>query len=90
MSTVSLTLDEIFDLAKMTLLANGCDDETASILSNLIKNAEIVWYTNKNGEIKKQKMLIKLEIWWFESTKETNFKLRVKTTNRWIFKNVAK
>ena len=39
MSTVSLTLDEIFDLAK-TLLANGCDDETASILSDLIRNAE--------------------------------------------------
>ena len=40
MSTVSLTLDEIFDLAKKTLLANGCDEETASILSDLIKNAE--------------------------------------------------
>ena len=40
MSTVSLSLDEIFDLAKKTLLANGCDDETASILSDLIRNAE--------------------------------------------------
>nr|AIF00456.1 ureidoglycolate dehydrogenase [uncultured marine group II/III euryarchaeote KM3_133_F10] len=40
MSTVSLTLDEIFDLAKKTLLANGCDDETASILADLIRNAE--------------------------------------------------
>ena len=40
MTSVSLTLDEIFDLAKKTLLANGCDDETSSILSNLIKNAE--------------------------------------------------
>ena len=40
MSTVSLTLDEIFELAKKTLLANGCDDETASILSDLIRNAE--------------------------------------------------
>ena len=40
MSSVSLTLDEIFDLAKKTLLANGCDEETASILSDLIKNAE--------------------------------------------------
>ena len=40
MATVSLTLDEIFDLAKKTLLANGCDDETASILSDLIRNAE--------------------------------------------------
>ena len=39
MSTVSLTLDEIFDLAKKTLLANGCDDETASILADLIRNA---------------------------------------------------
>ena len=27
MSTIPLTLDEIFDLAKKTLLANGCDDE---------------------------------------------------------------
>ena len=40
MSTISLTLDEIFELAKKTLLANGCDDETATILSELIKNAE--------------------------------------------------
>ena len=40
MTTVSLTLDEIFDLAKKTLLANGCDDETASILSDLIMKAE--------------------------------------------------
>ena len=40
MSTVSLTLDEILDLAKKTLLANGCDDETASILADLIMKAE--------------------------------------------------
>ena len=40
MSTLSLTLDEIFNLAKTTLLANGCNNETASILSELIKNAE--------------------------------------------------
>ena len=40
MSTVSLTLEEIFDLAKKTLLANRCDDETASILADLIRNAE--------------------------------------------------
>ncbi len=40
MSTISLTLDEIFDLSKKTLLANGCDDETASILSDLIMKAE--------------------------------------------------
>jgi len=40
MANVSLTLDEIFDLAKKTLLANGCDDETASILADLIMKAE--------------------------------------------------
>ena len=40
MSTVSLKLDEILDLAKKTLLANGCDDETASILAELIMKAE--------------------------------------------------
>ena len=40
MSTISLTLDEIFDLSKKTLLANGCDVETASILSDLIMKAE--------------------------------------------------
>ena len=34
MATVSLTLDEIFDLAKKTLLANGCDEETSNILSD--------------------------------------------------------
>ena len=40
MKTLSFTLDEIFELAKKTLLANGCDDETASILSDLIMKAE--------------------------------------------------
>ena len=40
MTTVSLTLNEIYDLAKKTLLANGCDDDTANILSDLIRNAE--------------------------------------------------
>ena len=40
MTTVSLSLQEIFDLAKKTLLANGCDEETAIILSDLIMKAE--------------------------------------------------
>ena len=40
MSTVSLTLDEIFNLAKKTLLSNDCDDETATILADLIMKAE--------------------------------------------------
>ena len=40
MTTTSLTLDEIHDLAKKTLLANGCDDETGSILADLIMKAE--------------------------------------------------
>ena len=40
MGTVSLSLQEIFDLAKKTLLANGCDEETANILSDLIMKAE--------------------------------------------------
>jgi len=35
-----LSLKEIHDLAKKTLLANNCDDETSSILANLIMNAE--------------------------------------------------
>jgi len=38
--TVSLTLDEIYNLGKKTLLANGCDDVTASILAELIMKAE--------------------------------------------------
>ena len=33
-------MEEIYNLAKETLLSNGCDDETASILADLIKNAE--------------------------------------------------
>jgi len=40
MITVSLSLQEIFDLAKKTLLANGCDEETSNILSDLIMKAE--------------------------------------------------
>ena len=40
MTTISLTLDEIYDLAKKTLLINGCDEENASILSETIMNAE--------------------------------------------------
>ena len=40
MATTSLSLKEIHDLAKKTLLANKCDEETASILADLIVNAE--------------------------------------------------
>ena len=40
MNSISLTLNEILELAKKTLLANGCDDETASILAELIMKAE--------------------------------------------------
>jgi len=40
MSTVSISLDEIYDLAKKTLLFNGCDEENASILSDTIMRAE--------------------------------------------------
>ena len=40
MHTVPLYLDEIFDLAKKTLLTNGCDEENASILADTIMRAE--------------------------------------------------
>ena len=40
MATVSLSLDEIYNLAKKTLLFNGCDEENANILSNTIMRAE--------------------------------------------------
>tara|TARA_Y100001970_G_scaffold162300_1_gene198425 strand:- start:39 stop:1037 length:999 start_codon:yes stop_codon:yes gene_type:complete len=40
MKTVSLSLNEIYSLSEKTLLANGCDKETASIMAELIKNAE--------------------------------------------------
>jgi delta1-piperideine-2-carboxylate reductase len=40
MKTLSLTLDAIFELAKKTLLANECDEETATILADLIMKAE--------------------------------------------------
>ena len=32
MTTTSLSLDEIYDLAKKTLIFNGCDEENAKIL----------------------------------------------------------
>jgi delta1-piperideine-2-carboxylate reductase len=40
MSTISISLDEIYDLAKKILLFNGCDEENASILSDTIMRAE--------------------------------------------------
>jgi delta1-piperideine-2-carboxylate reductase len=40
MTTTSLTLDEILDLAKKILLFNGCDEENANILSDTIMRAE--------------------------------------------------
>ncbi len=40
MNTISLSLDEIYNLANKTLLANGCDKETAHILSDLVMKAE--------------------------------------------------
>ena len=40
MNTVSLSLDEIYQLANKTLLANGCDKENANILSDTIMKAE--------------------------------------------------
>ena len=40
MSTISLALDEIYDLAKKTLLSNGCDEENANILADTIMRAE--------------------------------------------------
>ena len=36
MKTISLSLEEIYNLAKKTLSANGCDEETSKILSDLI------------------------------------------------------
>jgi len=40
MSTISLSLQDIYDLAKKTLLFNGCDEENATNLSDTIMRAE--------------------------------------------------
>ncbi len=40
MKTISLSLEDIYKLANKTLLTNGCDEETSSILSDLIMKAE--------------------------------------------------
>ena len=40
MSIISISLDEIYDLAKKILLSNGCDEENANILSDTIMRAE--------------------------------------------------
>ena len=40
MNTISLSLDEIYQLTNKTLLANGCDEENANILSDTIMRAE--------------------------------------------------
>ena len=40
MTTISLTLNEIYALANKTLVSNNCDEETANILADLIMKAE--------------------------------------------------
>ena len=40
MKTISLSLEDIYNLANKTLLTNGCDEETSNILSDLIMKAE--------------------------------------------------
>ena len=40
MKTISLSLDEIYQLANKTLIANGCDEENAKTLSDTIMRAE--------------------------------------------------
>ena len=40
MTTTSLSLQDIYDLAKKTLLDNGCDEENANILSDTLMRAE--------------------------------------------------
>jgi delta1-piperideine-2-carboxylate reductase len=40
MKTVSLSLEEIYNLANKTLISNGCDKENADILSDTIMRAE--------------------------------------------------
>ena len=40
MKTISLSLEDIYNLANKTLLTNGCDEESSNILSDLIMKAE--------------------------------------------------
>ena len=40
MTTTSLSLDEIYDLAEKALIFNGCDEKNANILSDTIMRAE--------------------------------------------------
>jgi len=40
MSTLCLTLDEIYELTRSTMLANGCDEANAAALADIIMRAE--------------------------------------------------
>ena len=40
MTTIALTLEEIYTLAKKTLLYNGCDEVNAEAVSNTVTFAE--------------------------------------------------
>ena len=40
MTTTSLTLSEIYNLAHKTMLANGCDEANAEALADIIYRAE--------------------------------------------------
>ena len=43
MATVALTLEEIYALAHDTMTANGCNDENASALADIVMRAIKGW-----------------------------------------------
>ena len=44
MTTVSLTLGEIYDLARNVMLANGCDDDNAGALADIMTRAHVLGF----------------------------------------------
>ena len=56
MATTPLTLDEIYALAHDAMTANGCNDENASALADIVTRAE------RDGSFTKARVCCSLDI----------------------------
>ena len=80
MSNISLSLDEIYELAKKTFSNNGCDDETSKIMADLVMKAE------RDGSLSHGLFRVPAYISGLKSGKiNGKGKPNVKTINLWIF-----
>ena len=81
MNTISLSLDEIYQLAKKTLLFNGCDEINAEAVSKTVTNAE------RDGSISHGLFRIP---GYVASLKSKKVKGNARPSNKYLTKNIIR